>query len=84
MNFIKQSVLKNKFILIVVLVISAFGLLFLGNVLAIPAPIEKITFSSKELSYEENEEGSWKVDKSARWTGREKLELHLMLIQKDS
>ncbi len=73
---VKKYINNHKSIILTFLIFFIPGLfLFLGNVLAIPAPIEKITFSSKELSYEENEEGSWKVDKSARWTGRGKARI---------
>ncbi len=39
------------------------------NSYALSEPVPKISFSSKTLSYEEKEPGSWQVEKSAEWIG---------------
>ncbi len=49
--------------------IFMIGMGLLMNSYSLNEAIPKITFSSKTLSYERNEPGSWQVEKSAEWIG---------------
>ncbi len=57
------------------LAVFMIGIGLLMNSYALNEPVPKIIFSSQTLSYEENDSGSWKVDKSAEWIGEGKARI---------
>ena len=69
MKRIKQIVTKNKKEIVASLVfILCLGIFSFGYAFASTEPVRSITITSRNTSYENKEEGSWQVEKSAYWT----------------
>ena len=80
MNSVRK-LLKNKhkeivaaFVFIVSLCIFSFSYAFAST-----EPVRSITITSRNISYENNEEGSWQIEKSAYWTKLGEAEVTLSL-----
>lgn len=79
-NIIK-TYFSNKKRLAEIIATLGLTMIFLG-VIVMPIvsfagldPVKSITISSENLSYENNEPGSWQITKSARWTSKGKAQI---------
>ena len=69
MKRIKQIVTKNKKEIVASLVfILCLGIFSFSYAFASTEPVRSITMTSRNTNYENKEEGSWQVEKSAYWT----------------
>ena len=50
----------------------AVSVFFIGNAFAALTPIKSVIITSQKSSYEENEPGSWQVEKSGKWIAKGK------------
>ena len=67
---------KKECIAIFVFMMS-IGIFSISYAFAVTNPVRSITMTSRNTSYENNEEGSWQVTKSGYWTGYGEAEVTL-------
>ena len=73
MNKIKRFV-KNytKEIVVFSIFVVAVSIFFVGNAFAALTPTKSVIITSRNTSYEDNEPGSWQVEKSGKWVSKGK------------
>lgn len=71
-GFVMKNKLSFSFLGIFVLCIL---ILFISNSFAASVPVKSVEIKSLTLNYDEGEAGSWKITKSAEWTGKGKARI---------
>ena len=72
-NTIKKR--KLLYITIFTLIILAISSKYIISTFSLQEPVKSITITSNNVSYQNNEGGSWKVTKSAKWTSTGKARI---------
>ena len=80
-----EKIRKHKKLALISLSVLSILLLvtILPNSFASLTPIKSISFESENLSYEENEPGSYKITKSAEWIGKGKARITFQVDTKE-
>lgn len=66
---------SRKIYAILLLLILLFFIYILPATFAASQPVKSIEIFSEKLNYKEKEPGSWKITKSAKWTGKGEAEI---------
>lgn len=74
-DFIKNVFNKRKAFLFVGIIFLVGFIFVISRSFAVGVPVESITFTSNSLSYTDNQAGSWKVVKSAKWISKGKARI---------
>lgn len=72
---LKLFLLRSKLLLIFGAVFIVGSIIFVPKIFAELQPVGKIEIFSEKLNYKEKEPGSWKITKSAKWTGKGEAEI---------
>lgn len=66
---------NNKKTLVIGLFVVGISILLTTTSLATTTPVKSITMTSKNTSFENKEQGSWKAVKSAKWISKEQAQV---------
>ena len=73
MNKIKRFVQEHtKEVVVFSIFVVAVSIFFVGNAFAALTPTKSVIITSRNTSYEDNEPGSWQVEKSGKWVSKGK------------
>ena len=73
MNKIKMFIQEHtKEVVVFSIFVVALSIFFVGNAFAALTPTESVIITSRNTSFEDNEPGSWQVEKSGKWVSKGK------------
>ena len=73
MNKIKMFIQEHtKEVVVFSIFVVALSIFFVGNAFAALTPTKSVIITSKNTSFEDNEPGSWQVEKSGKWVSKGK------------